>query len=122
MQKKQNIDFKNLTLNLIEPKLANSIIETNHYSGTSVKGVKYHIGVFLNNELMGVVQYGFGIKPKKTAQWVSGTTQEEFLELNRLWLDDKLGFNSESYVIAKSLKMVKKLNPKLKWVFHLQMV
>lgn len=116
MQKKQNIDFKNLTLNLIEPKLANSIIETNHYSGTSVKGVKYHIGVFLNNELMGVAQYGFGIMPKKTAQWVSGTTQEEFLELNRLWLDDKLGFNSESYVIAKSLKMVKKLNPKLKWV------
>lgn len=116
MQKKQNIDFKNIHLELIEPKVANSIIEKNHYSGTSVKGVKYHIGIFYSSDLLGVAQYGFGIMPKKTAQWVKNTKQDEFLELNRLWLDDKLGFNSESYVIAKSLKMVKKLNPKLKWV------
>jgi hypothetical protein len=116
MQKKQNIDFKSISLKIIEPKIANSIIENNHYSGSSVKGVKYHIGIFYDGDLMGVAQYGFGIKPKKTAQWVKNTKQDEFLELNRLWLHDNLGFNSESYVIAKSLKMVKKINPNLKWV------
>lgn len=116
MQKKHTINFNNVHLELIEPKVANSIIEKNHYSGTSVKGVKYHIGIFYNTYLLGVAQYGFGIMPKKTSQWVKNTKQDEFLELNRLWLDDKLGFNSESYIIAKSLKMVKKLNPKLKWV------
>ena len=63
-----------------------------------------------------MAQYGYGIKPAKTSQWVEGTKRDEFLELNRLWLDDSLGFNSESYVISQSLKFIKKLNPKLKWI------
>jgi len=114
--KKTNTDFSKISLNIINPKLANKLIEENHYSGTSVKGVVYHIGIFYENTLKGVAQYGYGIKPAKTSQWVEGTKRDEFLELNRLWLDDSLGFNSESYVISQSLKFVKNLNPKLKWI------
>ena len=113
---KNYTDFSNITIDLIDPFLANNIIENNHYSGTSVKGVAYHIGVFHNGHIKGVVQYGFGIKPQQTCKWVLDTEKDEFLELNRLWLDDSLGFNSESYVISKTLKFIKKKNPKLKWI------
>lgn len=114
--KTTNTDFSKISLKIINPRLANKIIEENHYSRTSVKGVVYHIGFFYENTLRGIAQFGYGIMPTKTAQWVEGTNRNEFLELNRLWLDDSLGFNSESYVISQSLKLVKKLNPKLKWV------
>lgn len=114
--KKSNIDFKAIEIKIISAKLGNDIIIKNHYSGTSVKGVKYHIGVYYFDKIVGVAQYGYGIMPSKSCGWVADTLKDEFLELNRLWVDDILGFNAESYIIAKTLKFVKKQDPKLKWI------
>ena len=108
--------FREITFSLISAKEANYIIEKNHYSWTSVKWVAYHIWIFYKWALRGVAQYWYWIKPAQTAKWVTGSKKDEFLELNRLWLDDCMWFNSESYVISKTLKMCKKMNPKLKWV------
>jgi hypothetical protein len=54
--------------------------------------------------------------PQKTCQWVEGTTKDEYLELNRLWISDKLGKNAESNSISKALKYVKEKKPELKWI------
>ena len=77
--KTTSTDFSKIRIDIINPKLANKLIEENHYSGASVKGVVYHIGIFYENTLKGVAQYGYGIKPTITAQWVEGTRREEFV-------------------------------------------
>ena len=91
------------------------IIE-NHYSGTVAKGVVYHLGIFIDETLFGVAQFGYGIKPKQTCLWVRGTKPNEYLELNRLWISDKLGKNAESNSISKCIKWVKENKPELKWI------
>lgn len=109
-------DIKKIYIKEIDAKLANRLIIENHYSGTVAKGVVYHLGVFINEVLYGVAQFGYGIKPQQTCKWVKGTNPNEYLELNRLWISDKLGKNAESNSISKSIKWVKENKPELKWI------
>jgi hypothetical protein len=53
---------------------------------------------------------------RKTLSLVEGTGWNEFLELNRMAFDDYLPRNSESYCIGKTLRMLKKQAPHIKWV------
>lgn len=110
------MDIKQIYIKEIDAKLANRLIIENHYSGTVPKGVKFHLGIFIEETLYGVAQFGFGIRPKDTCKWVKGTTKDEYLELNRLWISDKLGKNAESNSISKALKWVKEKKPELKWI------
>jgi len=112
----KEMNIKEIYIKQIDSKLANRLIIENHYSGTVPKGVKYHLGIFIGDALYGVAQFGYGIKPQQTCKWVRGTKPEEYLELNRLWISDKLGKNAESNAIAKSLKWVKENKPELKWI------
>ena len=49
-------------------------------------------------------------------QLVSDTGWNNFLELNRMAFDDYLPRNSESYCIGKTLRMIRKQAPQIKWV------
>lgn len=110
------MDVKRIYIKEIDSKLANRLIKENHYSGTVPKGVKFHLGIFIDEILYGVAQFGYGIKPQETCKWVRGTNKDEYLELNRLWISDKLGKNAESNSISKALKWVKENKPELKWI------
>ncbi len=110
------MDLNKIEIKEIPSKLANDLICKNHYSRTFARGVQFNIGIFYENELYGVAQFGYGIRPQKTCQWVSGTNPNEYLELNRLWLDDSLGKNSESRAISLCLKYIKKMKSELKWI------
>ena len=56
------------------------------------------------------------MNPASGASVVSGTSIENFLELNRMWLDDKAGRNSESQAISCSIKYIKHRYPRVKWI------
>lgn len=113
---KSNIDLSKIEVREIHAKLANKIVCENHYSKTVAQGVQFHIGIFYENTLKGVAQFGYGIKPHKTCKWVSGTLPNEYLELNRLWISDEIGVNSESKSISLCLKYIKTKKPELKWI------
>jgi hypothetical protein len=110
------MEINNIYIQQIQPKLANDLICKNHYSRSVAKGVVYHLGIFVEHRLLGVAQFGYGIRPKDTCRWVTNTQSDEYLELNRLWIDDELGANAESKSISLCLKWVKKNNPKIKWI------
>lgn len=95
---------------------ANAIIRANHYSHKTYNASFIHLGVFLNDELVGVLQYGSAMNPASGASVVTGTSIENFLELNRMWLDDKAGRNSESQAISCSIKYIKHRYPRVKWI------
>ena len=94
---------------------ANAIIRANHYSRVTYSGSFIHLGVYAP-ELLGVLQFGAAMNPASQASVVAETAQDEYLELNRMWLHDDLPRNSESKAISYALKFIKRTLPKIAWV------
>jgi len=102
----------------IDRKLANKLIVKNHYSKkhVAIPHQKIDLGVFICGELLGVLQYGYAMNPASCGSVVEGTQMDEYLELNRMWLDDKAKRNSETKAISYSLRYIRSKFPKIKWI------
>ncbi len=100
----------------IERKLANDLIVKNHYSKKFYNATYIHLGVFICGELLGVLQYGYAMNPASCGSVVEGTQIDEYLELNRMWLDDKAKRNSETMALSYSLRYIRSKFPKIKWI------
>lgn len=100
----------------IERDLANGVIIKNHYSKKFYNATYIHLGLFVKDELLGVLQYGYAMNPASCGSVVEGTKLDEYLELNRMWLDDKAPRNSESKAISYSLRYIRSRFPKIKWI------
>jgi len=75
-----------------------------------------HLGVWLHGELMGVLQYGYAMNPASAGSVVTGTRMDEYLELNRMWLDEAAPRNSESKALAYSIRLIRRIRPAVKWI------
>lgn len=100
----------------VERKTANNIIVNNHYSKKFYNATYIHLGVYIKGELLGILQYGYAMNPASGGSVVEGTQMDNYLELNRMWLDDKAPRNSESKAISYSIKYIKRKYPKVKWI------
>lgn len=107
---------KEIIVKVIPSKIANDFVRKYHYSGKVVNNSCLHFGAFLDGKLHGVLSYGPSLDKSKIIGLVEGTGWNEFLELNRMAFDDYLPRNSESYCIAKTLRLIKKNAPQVKWV------
>lgn len=107
---------KEIIVKVIPSNIANPFIKKHHYSGKVVQNSNLHFGAFLDGKLHGVLSYGPSLDKSKIMGLVEGTGWNNFLELNRMAFDDYLPRNSESYCIAKTLKMIKRNAPQIKWV------
>ena len=100
----------------IDRDLANEIIEKNHYSHKYYNLSYIHLGVYINNKIVGVLQYGYAMNPASGKSVVKGTGNKQYLELNRMWLSDEAPRNSESMAISCSIKYIKNKYPIVKWI------
>ena len=107
---------KEIIVKVIPSKIANEFVKRNHYSGKVVPNSQLHFGAFLDGRLHGVLSYGPSTDKSKIITLVEDTCWNEFIELNRMAFDDYLPRNAESYCIAKTLKLIKKNAPQIKWV------
>lgn len=113
---------KDIIVKVIPSNIANEFVRKNHYSGKVVPNSKLHFGVFLRNDLHGVLSYGSSMDKRKVLNLVNTSNKtenekwNEFLELNRMAFDDVLPKNSESRAIAISFKLIKKNAPHIKWI------
>ena len=107
---------KEIIIKVIPKRIADEFVKKHHYSGKVVQNSQLHFGAFLDGKLHGVLQYGPSMDKKKVITLVEGTGWNEFIELNRMAFDDYLPRNSESYCIGKTLRMIKKNAPQVKWV------
>lgn len=103
-------------MRVIPSKIANPFVMRHHYSGKVVPNSILHFGAFLDGDLHGVLSYGPSIVKDNIIGLVEGTTWDGFLELNRMAFDDYLPKNSESFCIAKTLRLIKKNAPQVKRV------
>ena len=107
---------KEIEIKVIPAKIANDFIKKHHYSGKVVPNSRLHFGAFLDGKLHGVLSYGASMDKSKIVGLVKDTKWNEFIELNRMAFDEYLPRNAESYCIAKTLKLIKKNAPHIKWV------
>lgn len=103
-------------IKVIPANVANPFVKKHHYSGKIVGNSKLHFGAFLDGKLHGVMSYGPSTDKRKMLTLVEGTEWDGFIELNRMAFDDYLPRNAESYCIGKTLRMIKKQAPQVKWV------
>lgn len=95
---------------------ANEIVRRNHYSGKVYAASHLHFGVFIDGQISGVLQFGPAMNPASGGSVVSGTKQNEYLELNRMWLSDAAPRNSESRALSHSIKIIRRKCPTVKWI------
>lgn len=107
---------KEIVIKVIPASVANPFVVKHHYSGKIVQNSNLHFGAFLDGRLHGVLSYGPSTDKRKILPLVEGTGWDNFIELNRMAFDDYLPRNSESYCIGKTLRMIKKQAPQVKWV------
>jgi hypothetical protein len=103
-----------------------NLIRKKHYANkwtasTNIYGIYYEDGkhsFFDGNKykLIGVALYGNPVGFRVVKSIAEELTDDDVLELKRLWIEDGYGKNIESYVISQTLKMLKKDSPQTKVV------
>ena len=108
---------KDFYIKEIDRKLANEIIIKNHYSKKVYNGTYINLGVFENDNLLGVLQFGYAMNPASCGSVVKGTQKNQYLELNRMWLSDDIKTKyGESQAFSYSIKYIKRKYPTIKWI------
>lgn len=98
------LDGPVLTVTNIERKVAQETVVREHYLHRRTS-VSYAMGLWDDEELVGVVT--FGTPPSRHLQISACRTNPELVvELNRLWVDDRMPRNTESWFIARALKLL----------------
>jgi len=105
-----------MTVREIDRDQANAVIIANHYSRKVYAASTVHLGVWIGDLMIGVLQFGFAMNPASAPSVVAGTAPDEYLELNRMWLDDAAPRNSESRAISLAMAYLRQSRPNVGWV------
>jgi len=88
----------------LDSKTAARLVVDRHYLHRRPP-ISYAFGLYVHDELLGVVTYG---TPASRHLQMSACPSDpgKVIELNRLWLDDVLPKNSESWFVSRTLRML----------------
>jgi hypothetical protein len=109
-------DAKALTVRPVSAAEAREVVRRIHYSGKVVNNSTLHLGVFLNGEMLGAMQFGSPLDRRAVLPLVEGTGWNQMLELNRMAFDDRLPRNSESRAMGVAFRLIRRHRPDIKWV------
>lgn len=105
-----------LVIKPVEKATGKKLIIENHYSHKWNDGGfgKYNFGIFKqgSEECLGVAVYGY-MKNCKAKIFTHPNPDAWVCELNRMWIDDKLGKNAESILISHSIKLLRAVDPNI---------
>ncbi|WGH20321.1 acetyltransferase [Arthrobacter phage MaGuCo] len=105
--------FAELTVAPVDYATAKKMIVENHYSkkwNTAFGTVNF--GVFWRGDLLGVAVYGNAMNPSSWGR-VTETDPAKCLELNRLWIDDALGHNTETWLMGQTFRQLRAMGYEL---------
>jgi hypothetical protein len=93
----------------IDYHTAMKIVVENHYLHRKAS-CSYAFGLFRrsDSELMGVITYGSPVSSTLCKGIAGEEYRKEVIELTRLWIDDSVGRNAESFLIGNTIKEVPK--------------
>ena len=73
-----------MELREIPLKIANELIVKNYWTHKVGKPTKYNLGIYIDGDIKGVLQLGWGVNPKETQKKVKGTKPNEWLEFTKV--------------------------------------
>ena len=119
-------DISKIVIEPTKKDVVYKLVTDKHYAGTwtassNMYAVYYDCGehqFFSGKELklIGVALYGNPVGFRVVKSICEEFTDDDVLELKRLWIEDGYGKNIESYVISQTLKMLKNDSPQTKVV------
>lgn len=95
-----------LEVRRIDCKLARGYIAAFHYSKTMPDSSRFIFGLYYKEMLCGICVFGMGCGKNQYTAICPDIENGEYIELTRLWLEDSLRRNSESYFISRCIKML----------------
>jgi len=113
--RKETKNLGNVLIKAIDKALAKEMIVKNHYSHKWLDSGfgKFNYGIFREenpDDCLGVAAYGL-MKTPKARIFTHPNPNAWMCELNRMWIDDCLGYNAETLLIAASLKLLRRDDP-----------
>ena len=96
---------------------ATEFIAERHYSAVMPSLTKHYLGCYENDEMVGVITFGWGTRPMHTIQALfPKLNTTDYFEIGKMCMDDKMPRNSESQMLSLSVKWLKE-NTDIKYVF-----
>ena len=110
---KESTALGRLLIKPVSKAVAREMIIANHYSHKWNDGGfgVFNFGIFHADEpdrCLGVAVYGY-MKNPRAKTFTHPNPKAWVCELNRMWIDDELGRNAESILIAASIKLLRRL-------------
>jgi len=106
-----------MILKIVNKYTAAEFVSTRHYSAVMPRLTKHYLGYFDNEELVGVITFGWGTRPKHTIQKLFPELDtKDYYEIGKMCLDDKLLRNSESQLLSSAISWLKE-NTTIKYLF-----
>lgn len=100
------IPVKEMRVTPIPVKEARKYIASFHYSATMPDSTRFVYAGYLGDRLCGIVCYGMGCGKNQYTALFPDIENGRYLELTRLWCPDDMPKNTESRIIAQSLKQL----------------
>ena len=107
-----NVIEKNIKIIKCEKSEADVLVKKYHYSKKPTKNSFLSFLVYYNNKVSGVLQLGYGIRPKEKGDY----NYDEVREFDRMWLSDEMPKFSETITISLLHKYLKLVHPKIKYL------
>ena len=85
---------------------AREYIATYHYTRTMPDSTLHAFSGWLGDALAGIITYGMGVGRNQYSAILPDIQNGEYVELTRLWSPDGMPTNTESKLIAESLKLL----------------
>jgi hypothetical protein len=113
--RKETKNLGNVLIKAVDKALAKEVIVKNHYSHKWLDSGfgRFNYGIFREekpDDCLGVAVYGL-MKNPKARIFTHPNSKAWMCELNRMWIDDCLGHNAETLLIAASLKLLRRADP-----------
>ena len=108
-------DAKRIRVAPVDRAAADAAVERWHYSGRTYSKSRLHLGVWLDGEMLGAMQFGPPLQTSHLVGLVSGTKWNGFVELNRMAFSDRLPRNSESRALSVAMRLLREHAPHVGW-------
>lgn len=87
---------------------AKRITISQHYMKTWPQGASMAFGLFMEGKCYGAMVLGYApTTEKKVKKWCDKIKRNQYIELQRTWVSDKLGHNTESWMMARVMRRLK---------------
>lgn len=112
---------KKYEIKQVSREVATELVQANHYSPVMPKLTKEWLGVFREENLVGVVTLGWGTRPLHTIQKIVSKELEskDYYEIGKMCMLDSEPRNSETQMISQVVRWIKDNRPDVKFLYTL---